>query len=426
MEDLVQWANSAGFTLNNGRVANGSDDNALRALVFNGWHTRIKYNAWTGRTMVDDEQLRRDLVTTIKANIEDNHRIASYIPTRECVRAAIDKAARWNTYNPRLTEISKPWDEKDRYPALALALNQDPSDYLALEIVKLLVRGAVVRVVYPGAEFQYCPILYSKQGVGKGDFLKILSGGYHSELIMATFSHPNAQQQMMERFRGKNVVEVGEFAGVTGRALDTMKIVVGDSEFAGVRAAYGEDALDWPMTAIMVGTTNKEHILTDDENRRHPVLTIEGPIDLVWIGQNIEQLWAQAHHEYQLAMDLLAEGIETDGILVGNSGRPRVQIPRQHWQAMAERTERHRQPSELEDWLRDEYLPAHVGYLLRGQKLNDAVRARFGRVITQDLSHAMRSCEWHKFRITLTEGKVTVWAHSDGHNGQFNDIVPLV
>ena len=401
-----------------GTVDNSSHENAIKAIVTLGLHEQLWLNRWTGRYMYGEEQWEDNLRSLIKTRLEYEFSSIGYCPTLAAVENAMKDIASVRGRNPRIEQISDDWDEIDRYHGLALALNQDPTDAITMEIVKLFPRGVVVRALHPGSEFQYCPILYSKQGVGKGQFLKILSAGYHSELITATFNHVNAQQQMMERFRGKSVIEIGEFSGASGRALDTMKTIIGDSEFAGVRAAFGREVKDWPMAGIMAGTTNKEHILTDDENRRHPVLTIEGRIDLDWIRTNIRQIWAQARHEF---FDMLFRyntgqpvDAKTEGILISETGRPRVQIPEIYWEELAERTERHRQPSELEDWLRDEFLVLHDGFLLRGQRLMDASKARFGKVYSQELSNSMRACGWHKQRTTLDGKLVTVWIGPNG------------
>ena len=409
-------------------VDNSAHDNAIYAIVRLGLHNDLWLNRWTGRNMYGDEQWDDNLRSVFKSRLEYEFSSINYCPTLAAVENAMKDIAAINGRNPRLEQVSKPWDRTDRYPGLHQALRQAPDDYLAYEIVKLIPRGVVVRVIHPGAEFQYCPILYSKQGVGKGQYGKIMAGGYHSELITATFNHPNAQQQMMERFRGKSIIEVGEFSGVSGRALDTMKTVIGDSEFSGVRAAFGREVKDWPMSGIMMGTTNKEHILTDDENRRHPVLTIEGPIDLEWIRDNIEQIWAQAYAEFYDMLERYHTGQSVDekmeGILISEAGKPRVQIPERFWVEMAERTDRHRQPSELEDWLRDEFLPLHDGYYLKGQMLVDSARARFGKVFSQELGHSMRACGWNKHRVSIDGKQQTVWTGPNGGNS-FNNIVPL-
>ena len=424
------WVIAKAATQNRAEVIdNSSIENAIRAIVEKGLHTPLWLNLWTGRRMYNNDQWNDELPALYKTRLEYEYKGIGYNPHISAVEKAMQEIALVQGHNPKREQMSDNWDGHDRYPGLAFALKQDSTDPISLEIVKLMVRGAVVRVFHPGAEFQYCPILFSKQGVGKGQFLKILSGGYHSELITATFNHPNAQQQMMERFRGKNVVEIGEFAGVTGRALDTMKTIIGDSEFAGVRAAFGREVKDWPMTAIMVGTTNKEHILTDDENRRHPVLTIEGAIDLEWIRDNIHQLWAQAYAEFfdMLERHHTHQGIDskTDGILISEADKPRVQIPEIYWAELAERTDRHRQPSEFEDWLRDEFLPLHDGHMLRGQLLVDAVRARFGKMNSTELSNSMRACGWSKTRKKIDGKSVMIWTGPMGGT-TFNDIIPLV
>ena len=452
-DPLEEWANRGETTWRTGspptdkepnpKPIAGSDENALYALVGVGAHKGLWLNEWTGRIMIKpqdgtDQQFddRWD-ITRYKIAIEDHYGNAKrYIPTREAIRTAVDFMAYIQRQNPRVKEIRELHDDAtvppNLYKGLAIALHQDPENDLLVEICKLLVRGVVVRAIHPGADFPYCPIIYSPhQGAGKGHTLKILSGGYHSELLEGVLGHRDAQRIMMERFRGKSVVEVGEFNGVSGRSLDVLKSIITDGSFAGVRGSYDRDAKDWPMTAILVGTTNSDSMLTDSENRRHPVLTIPQSklINTRWIKNNVGYLWAQAYQDYLDARDaaLVAADYtvntggevadfmgEDAGIILNDNGSWRVQLPERLWGAAREQSAQFRQSSPVEEWLSEELIKYPNGRLL-GLPLFEMVRAKFGRMDSREFSSAMKACGWAKRRMVINNSpKVNIWERADG------------
>ena len=132
------------------------------------------------------------------------------------------------------------------------------------------------------------------------------------------------------------------------------------------------------MTAIIVGTTNKFDPLVDDEHRRFPVLTIERGryVDLGWVQENRQQLYAQAAYEYQyimpeLIMDAqnrnggvgLVGGKMDDalGMIFNEAEQVSVRIPDRYWGAMGERSAQHRETSPLEEFLREETREIRTG-----------------------------------------------------------------
>ena len=402
----------------------GSFWNAVKGAVGMGFHTNIWLNEWSGRLMKDNRTADLDSLTLkLRLVLEGGYRQEKYLPNKTPVADAIQYLAEKQKYNPRTDQIlSTLWDGLDRYPRFGTAMAQAPEDAGSIEVLKLILRGIVVRALYPGSDFPYCPIIHSPhQGAGKGHTLKILSGGYHSQILTGAFSDPNAQRTMMERFRGRSVVEIGEFDGVSGRAQDALKSLVTDGSFAGIRAAYGRQVIDWPMTAILVGTTNSDDVLTDTDNRRHPIVSIPDRqfVELAWLRENVAQLWAQAAAEMDHFLGAVGDWTDVDDgspITVSGHGSLRVQIPREHWDVVARKGAAYRQTSPVEEWLAGELTgDKYPGGRVLGGPLYKLAQDSVGRVYPRSFSEAMRFLGWtkHKVKVDGTTNPVSVWERAE-------------
>ena len=243
-DPLQEWANNLGKLWRGqsldpetgeakGKPDRSSLENAMRAVERMEYRRSIKLNEWTGKIEMMDKTHTRiydgetDL-TQITVALEYHFGGLGYLPTTTAVDKAVQAIAKLQKHNPRVEQIkSVDWDEHNRWPSLAKAMCQDKDDELALEICKLIIRGIVVRALRPGAEFPYCPILYSPHhGAGKTDFLKIMAQGYYGELDRGLFAGVgDTQRTITERMRGRSVVEIGEFNGMKGNGYGTAEVL---------------------------------------------------------------------------------------------------------------------------------------------------------------------------------------------------------
>lgn len=432
------YTDSKGETQAGSPPDKGSSWNAIKGAIGTDFHKGLWLDEWSGKYMEGKEPADVDSLTRrLRLLLEGSYgRSQKYLPNKTPVMDAAIYLCEIQPYNPRTAQIwSTNWDELDRYPALSRAMKQEPDDTGALEVLKLIVRGIVVRALHPGADFPYCPIIHSPhQGAGKGHTLKILSGGYHSQVLTGAFGAPNAQQVMLERFRGRSVVEIGEFDGVMGRAQDALKSLVTDGTFAGLRLAYGRQAADWPMTAILVGTTNSDEVLTDVDNRRHPVLSIpDGKfVNLGWLQDNVGQLWAQAAAEVDHYHGTLGDWSSVDDgdpITAAGHGSLRVQIPKEYWDAVTQKGKEYRSVSPVEDWLASELTAAkYPGGRVLGEPLYAMARERLGNVSTRSFGEAMRFLGWTRCRVKVggVGNQVAVWETAEATGPPMPPVVSFI
>ena len=431
------YVDGKGETHAGGPPDKGSAWNAIKGAIGLNLHTSLWFDKWSGRPMYEKEPADLDSLTLgARLAIEGGYGQQKYLPHKTPVLDAVTYLCEVQPHNPRTEQIQGvAWDGLERYGRFATAMAQAPDDTGAVEVLKLIVRGIVVRALHPGSDFPYCPIIHSPhQGAGKGLTLKILSGGYHSQVLTGAFGAPNAQQVMMERFRGRSVVEIAEFDGVSGRAQDALKSLVTDGSFAGIRAAYGRQAADWPMTAILVGTTNSDEVLTDVDNRRHPVLTIPDRqfVDLAWLRANVGQLWAQAAAEVDHYFGTLGDWDNIDDgdpITESGHGNLRVQIPKEYWDTMTQKGKAFRQVSPVEDWLAGELTVAkYPGGRVLGGPLLILAKASVGKVSDRYFSEAMRFLGWTrcKQKVDGAINPVSVWETAEATGPPMPPVVSFI
>ena len=294
------------------RADRNSKQNVLNALLEFGIKDHFRYNEWTRKIERSDVEFGENHeIVSLGASFEQAYAAINWTPTNQAIFDGVTEAAHEMGYNPvteYLERCRMGWMSAGR-PALLdnLAENafaQQEEDFedvdeflLSNAIAALLVRGQVVRALHPGAEFQYMPVLKSKQGTGKGQSLKILAIYRHVEgLDLGGFDF---QRKIQERTRGVNIVEVAEFSSLRHTELDKLKAATSDTSSTN-RESYERTAVTRKFTHIMVATTNKDQMFTDEEHRRNPVIEIkEGrEINLEYLQTNKDLLLGEAAAEF--------------------------------------------------------------------------------------------------------------------------------
>lgn len=356
----------------------------------------FRLNDWTGLIEHNGEPWEAKTgLPLLMAAIEAHYHTARYTPTIQALEMAVTKMAVDNRYNPvhdRLHALV--WDGKDRLDKLGVNVYQTADTELNNAIAALIPRGIVARILNPGCVFPYMPILYShRQGVGKGDSLKLFSMGYHAEgMELEGF---DTQKKIQERQRGRAVIEVGEIDSIGGRALRTLKNLITDTELVN-RLAYGQQATIHSIGCIFAGTTNQKHFLWDSEHRRFPVLEIpDGKlVDLAYLRANVEQILAQAVHEYDKTQDNGA-----------------VRLPKHLWQPSNEQSSDHVVVNHMESVL-EAYLSGHS--IFNYTNICEELRSKGVRFHDVELSRTLGKMGWERRRRRIAGVQVTVWEKTGG------------
>lgn len=200
-----------------------------------------------------------------------------------------------NRYHP-VRDYLRPlkWDGTPRVEILLTDILGAEPTRLNREISKMMLRGAVARVMIPGIKFDYFYILVGPEGAGKSSLASILAGEWFSDSI--TSIEGKAGQ---EALRGVWIAEMSELIAVRKSEVESIKAFI-SKQVDKYRPAYGRVIEEYPRQCIMIGTTNNEHCLRGLEgNRRSPIVEIKPELRKVenpwaWLKENRDQIWAEA------------------------------------------------------------------------------------------------------------------------------------
>lgn len=217
------------------------------------------------------------------------------------LQQAMLQAAEQNRYNPVLRKIEQTeWNGMKRVERFFIDIFGAEDNAYHRELARVWFLAAITRLMEPGHKFDLVPIISGKQGGGKSTVIEMLGMGFFGHLS-GDFSNT---QKMVESIRGKWILEVPELKGFRKGEIEDIKLffaATGDT----VRLAYRTNEEDFPRRCVFMGTTNEQHFLRDDENRRFcPVITEtsrDNPVDLEGFQKIVPQLWAEALVMYRQA-----------------------------------------------------------------------------------------------------------------------------
>ncbi len=218
---------------------------------------------------------------------------------RDAMADAASDIAVKNPRHPVRTYLdSLRWDGTPRLDtAIFRILGADETD-ATREMTRLFFLGAVGRVMKPGVKFDYMTILKGPQGCYKSTFCSTLFSPWFSDSLDITDDKDTRQH-----LTGAWGLEIGELAGMRRASVEQIKRFITQTEDR-YRPPYGRNMEVHPRQCVFIGTTNSDHFLIDDENRRFCVITIEPTLrqygnPLEQLRAEKDQLWAEAYHLWQ-------------------------------------------------------------------------------------------------------------------------------
>jgi hypothetical protein len=149
--------------------------------------------------------------------------------------------------------------------------------------------AAVRRVLHPGTKVDTMLVLAGAQGLGKSTFVRALFGEEWTAENIPDLRSEEAARSLT----GKWAIEVAELDKLMRADPETSKAFFSRcSDY--FRPPYGRAYVDRPRSVVFVGTTNRDDILRDTTgSRRFLILGVQG-VDLAWIRENRDQVWAAA------------------------------------------------------------------------------------------------------------------------------------
>lgn len=273
----------------------------------NRWANLIRRNHLGAVDMLGTAPLTDEDITSMRETIS---RIYGLAYSKDEVWDFVKFIAAQNEYHPVCDYLDTlSWDGVDRVGDLAKALGQ--SDVFTHTVLRKFLISCVVRPLewnnYGHSvnwKIDTVLILKGSQGKRKSSFFKALCSDeewFSDSLPSITAERKDASLHML----GKWIVEQAEFEGHVARSsVENMKAFI-TREREIFRKPYARAEINMRRPSVLVGTTNSNSFLNDPTgDRRFWVLEIPEnvAIDLQWVHQNRDQIWAQAVDMYRKGM----------------------------------------------------------------------------------------------------------------------------
>ena len=148
---------------------------------------------------------------------------------------------------------------------------------------------SVARALRPGCKADTVLILVGPQGARKSTAFRVLAGDLYFCDTPMDIGSPNAYSQIRRAW----IYEVAELDSIRKSANSATKAFLSAQEDT-YRPAYGRHALTVKRHCVFCGTTNEQSFIRDDTGSRRFWPVKVGRVNLNWISDNREQLWAEA------------------------------------------------------------------------------------------------------------------------------------
>ena len=216
---------------------------------------------------------------------------------REAIHWALEQFARENPVHPlrlmlRTRELTVRQPVLDNWLTPALGV---PNDAYHREVGRRFAIAMVARIMEPGCQCDYMLVLEGPQGEMKSQFCRMLAGAeYFSDHVPDLRGD---QVRMSMHFRGKWLVEFSDLAAFRGAEVELLKATI-TRRVEIYTPKYGRKERHEPRQCLFIGTTNVDDWIKDETGGRRfwPVKVVA--IDLDWLADYRDQLFAEAVAAY--------------------------------------------------------------------------------------------------------------------------------
>lgn len=269
-----------------------------------------------GRTLNDD------LLVLVRGAMADANRGSLYEPSKTHAVDALTHAALDNSFHPVLEYLDSlpEWDKvercKDLFPRGFSTVEAE--DYAWECGIRFMV-SAIARVRKPGAKVDTMPVVNGPQGAKKSSGIRTLFG----ERFFSDAGLPDVRSKDAAMLiHGVWCLEYAELAGMTRQETGAIKAFL-SRQSDRYRPPYGRYVQTVPRQSVVFGTVNESGYLGDATGGRRfwPLNMVdEGNVDIEWIAENRDLLWAEADWRFKNGERWWLEGFAATAAQVASDG----------------------------------------------------------------------------------------------------------
>nr|DAQ54377.1 MAG TPA: virulence associated protein E [Caudoviricetes sp.] len=189
------------------------------------------------------------------------------------------------------------WDGFSRLPYLMHeGFGAEENDYTAA-VGRNWIVSMVARVMKPGCKVDTVPVLEGSQGAGKSTALSILGGKWFCECHESVLS-----KDFFGVLQGHMLVEISEMHSFTRAEVERIKGII-SCQVDRYRKAYGRNTEDHQRQTVLACTTNRDDWQRDDTGARRFWPIRCGVMNLDFLRNNRDQMFAEAVALYKDGAD---------------------------------------------------------------------------------------------------------------------------
>lgn len=310
-------------------------------------------------------------------------------PPKTELQDALVAFSQANRYHPVRSYLQKlRWDGEKRIGKWMKEAFNASGDHRYLRLVggKFLIM-CVARVMSPGCKADNVMILEGGQGWGKSTAIGVLFGDWFSDSPI-----PIGDKDAYMNIQGVWGYELAELDSFN-KAESTAAKAFFSQRRDRFRPPYGTSPQDFPRQTIFIGSTNQEEYLKDySGNRRYwPVKC--NSVNIEWLKENRDQLWAEALAMYSEGADWWVSKPEHIALFEEEQA---TRLQRDPWE------------DKLREWLEGNT----QSFFTAEQLLSGAIEKPVGTQTRADMnriSPIMKAIGWHKKRRLV--GKERCWGY---------------
>lgn len=286
----------------------------------------LRYDVFKNVTEIKRKGAYRELNDNDKIDIQTE--ISVLFPMfakvgKEMVNDAMGKVSIENQIDSAIDWVtSLQWDQTPRLDDWLSSAFNTPNDIYYKAVGSNWLKGLVKRLVEPGCKFDHVLVLEGEQGIGKSTALAILGEApikgqsWHVETTMSTDN-----KDFFMQFQGKAIIEFSEGETLNRTEVKRMKAII-TMQADRFRMPFGKVTMDFPRRCVFAMTTNQDEYLKDETgNRRWLPVACVGKVNLQWLRENKDQLYAEAYHRITVLQETCYEFPEEAMRDVQNSRR---------------------------------------------------------------------------------------------------------
>jgi len=256
------------------------------------WGKRVWEDQFKGVLMLDKEDYKDTDDTRIAIWLDQVYELKASTTAVADVTRLIGEENGINPLTEYLDAVS--WDSQERISRWLIDGVGAEDTTLNRDLGQRWLVQAVARVFNPGCKADCVLVLIGPQGVKKSTAFRKLAGDEYFADTPMEFGTPNAYSQIRRVW----IYEVAELDSVRRSAASATKAFLSAQDDT-YRPAYGRHSITVKRHCVFCGTTNGQSFLNDSTGSRRFWPVQVGAINVDWIEENRDQLWAEAVRAYK-------------------------------------------------------------------------------------------------------------------------------